>query len=134
MMSEPPVPPPYDARFVQGVAYFNECDFFEAHEVWEELWTEVQGPTRKFFQGMIQLAVCLHHFGNGNVRGARKLYHSCRGYLEEYLPHCYGVDLEKLLYELHACCDQILDPDESADDVIIDPDLIPDISLDPPVF
>src|SRR5690606_4025898 len=68
----------YDPRFLQGIAYFNECDFFEAHEVWEDLWSEIQGPSRRFYQGLIQVAVCLHHFGNGNLRGAQKLYHSCR--------------------------------------------------------
>ena len=34
---------PHDARYLQGIEYFNECDFFEAHEIWEELWTELQG-------------------------------------------------------------------------------------------
>ena len=42
-------------------------------EEWEELWADYQGPDRQFFQGLIQAAVCLHHFGNGNTRGAKKL-------------------------------------------------------------
>jgi len=47
---------------------------------------DYQGPSRKFFQGLIQAAVGLHHFGNGNIRGARKLYHSTVGYLKPYAP------------------------------------------------
>src|SRR5690606_19898091 len=76
----------YDPRFLEGIAFFNDCDFFEAHEIWEDLWSDVQGSSRRFYQGLIQVAVCLHHFGNGNLRGAQKLYYSCRGYLEDYAP------------------------------------------------
>jgi len=64
----------YDPRFLAGVRYFNQRDFFEAHESWEELWVDYQGPLRRFYQGLIQVAVCLHHFGNGNMHGTRKLY------------------------------------------------------------
>jgi uncharacterized protein len=74
--------PTYDPRYLEGIRYFNECEFFEAHEVWEDLWADYQGPSRRFYQGLIQVAVCLHHFGNGNGRGAIKLYHGCREYLE----------------------------------------------------
>ena len=90
----------YDPRYLQGIEFFNECEFFEAHEVWEDLWSDIQGPSRRFYQGLIQVAVCLHHFGNGNIRGARKLYHSCRGYLTDYQPFHLGLNVDKLLTEL----------------------------------
>jgi uncharacterized protein len=35
---------PYDPLYLQGIEHFNVCDFFEAHEVWEELWQDYQGP------------------------------------------------------------------------------------------
>ena len=119
----------HDPRFLQGIACFNECDFFEAHEHWEELWADYQGPSRRFYQGLIQVAVCLHHFGNGNTRGAQKLYHSCRSYLEEYRPFHEGVDVDKLLGELEQCCQQLLDSPEEIPRVEIVPDLIPEIHL-----
>jgi predicted metal-dependent hydrolase len=120
----------YDPRYLEGIEHFNVCDFYEAHEVWEELWADYQGPSRKFFQGLIQVAVCLHHFGNGNTRGAKKLYHSSRGYLAEYRPAHLGVDLEKLFAELEACCREILESPEEFPNVEIVPDLIPEIHLD----
>ncbi len=124
--------PDYDPRFLEGIKFFNECEFFEAHEVWEELWADVQGPTRPFYQGLIQVAVCLHHFGNGNIRGARKLYHSSRGYLEEFGESYLGVDLQKLLAELQQCCAEILASEEQFPKIEIEPELIPEIHLDPP--
>lgn len=122
----------YDPRFVAGVKYFNECEFFEAHEAWEELWTEYQGPSRRFYQGLIQVAVCLHHFGNENARGAIKLYHSSSKYLHDYRPHYEGVNVDKLLDELHQCCAELLASTEEFPRVKIVPDLIPEIHLDPP--
>lgn len=123
---------PYDPRFLEGIEYFNRCDFFEAHDAWEALWSDYQGPSRRFYQGLIQVAVCLHHFGNGNIRGAKKLYYGCRGYLEDYRPKHLGVDLDKLLGELERCCAEILSSTEEYPQIEIIPDLIPEIHLDPP--
>ena len=122
----------YDPRFVQGINLFNECEFFEAHDVWEELWADYQGPSRRFYQGLIQVAVCLHHFGNGNIRGAKKLYFGSRGYLEEYLPAHEGVNLQYLLDELENCCREIIDSNEEYPSIEIDPERIPEIHLDLP--
>lgn len=122
----------YDPRFLQGISYFNECEFFETHEVWEELWADTQGASRRFYQGLIQVAVCLHHFGNGNLGGARKLFHSSRGYLIDYVPHYEGVDVEKLLKQLEDCCQAILEDGQGGQPVEIEVEKIPEIHLDPP--
>jgi len=119
----------YDPRYLVGIEHFNKCDFYEAHEIWEELWADTQGPERRFYQGLIQVAVCLHHFGNGNIRGSKKLYFSSRGYLEDYRPQYLGVDLEKLLGHLETCCREILDSQEEFPKIEIVPDLIPEIHL-----
>lgn len=120
----------YDPRYLEGIEHFNKCDFFEAHEVWEELWADTQGEPRRFYQGLIQVAVCLHHFGNGNIRGAKKLYFGCRGYLQDYQPKYQGLDLDKLLTQLESCCREILDSKEEFPRVEIVPDLIPEIHLE----
>jgi hypothetical protein len=124
--------PAYDPLYVKGFEQFNACDFFEAHEVWEELWSDHQGPSRRFFQGLIQVAVCLHHFGNGNTRGAVKLYHSSRNYLEAYRPRHLGVDVDKLLEDLEGCCREIVHSSEDFPTTELDPERIPEIHLDPP--
>jgi uncharacterized protein len=120
----------YDSRYLEGIEHFNKCDFFEAHEVWEELWADTQGPPRRFYQGLIQVAVCLHHFGNGNIRGAKKLYFGCRGYLDDYRPLYLGLDLDKLLEQLESCCREILESKEEFPRIEIVADLIPEIHLE----
>ena len=123
----------YDPLYLQGVAYFNACEFFEAHEVWEELWKNYSGDLRLFYKGLIQAAVALHHFGNGNIRGARKVYRTSRGYLETYRPACMGLDLERFLARLDACFAEVAANEEGFLRIGIDPELIPEIELDPPV-
>jgi len=119
-----------DPRFLKGVEYFNDCEFFEAHDAWEEVWTEYQGPSRDFYKGLIQMAVCLHHFGNGNARGAIKLYHSSSKYLQPYLPLHAGVNLQQVLSQFDICCQQLLVAEEEFPEVEIVPDDIPEIHLE----
>jgi predicted metal-dependent hydrolase len=123
----------YDPLYLQGIAYFNACEFFEAHEVWEDLWKSYSGDMRLFYKGLIQAAVALHHFGNGNIRGARKVYRSSRGYLEQYRPRCLGLDVEKFIAEFDACFAEVAASQEEFPQIDIMPELIPEITLDPPV-
>ena len=117
-----------------GIELFNNCEFFEAHDVWEELWAEYRGPSRTFYQGLIQVAVALHHFCNGNVRGAKKLYHSSRAYLDPYRPMHLGCDLDHLFLEMEECFGEMLAQEEGASAVEVNPELIPEIHLDEEAF
>ncbi len=62
-----------DEKFRRGVADFNAGRFFEAHEVWEELWLAAPEPEKTFLQGLIQVAAAFHHHGRGNARGRQSL-------------------------------------------------------------
>jgi len=123
--------PDYDPRYLAGILFFNQREFFEAHEVWEDLWSEATGEDHRFYQGLIQAAVALHHFGNGNVRGASKLYRTSRAYMERYGPVHLGLDVAAFWRQMEQCFagllalekpDRVLRPDEA---------LIPNIVLDP---
>jgi predicted metal-dependent hydrolase len=122
----------YDPLYLQGIAYFNACEFFEAHEVWEELWKDYSGELRLFYKGLIQAAVALHHFGNGNIRGARKVYRSSRGYLDQYRPIAVGLDIDAFLAQFDACFAEVTASEIEFPDIEINPEQIPEISLDPP--
>jgi uncharacterized protein len=122
----------YEPLYLAGIEHFNTCEFFEAHEVWEELWTEESGGSRKFYQGLIQVAVALHHFGNGNLRGAKKLNVGCRKYLDPYRPAHLGLDLEKFLAELDNCFTEAMACQDEFPQIEIDPERIPEIHLDRP--
>lgn len=83
-------------KFELGCTHFNEGEYFEAHEVWEDLWMEAQGPRRSYLQGLIQVAVALHHAGNENWAGTRKLSASALGHLAKGEAEAHEVDVEVL--------------------------------------
>ena len=124
--------PAYEPLYLQGIEKFNECEYFESHEVWEELWTEYRGDSRKFYQGLIQAAVALYHFGNGNIRGARKLHKSVHGYLEPYAPHHLGLDLTGFLHSFDTCLAEVAASTADSPAIELNPELLPEIHLDPP--
>jgi predicted metal-dependent hydrolase len=99
----------YPEQYLEGIRLFNEEEFFEAHDVLEELWSDCEGSERKFIQGLIQSAVALFHFGNENRGGALKLYHSSRKYLEPYGEKYWGIDLSKFRADFQHCFQELLD-------------------------
>ena len=44
---------------------FNRGDFYEAHELWEEVWNVIDDPERRWVQGLIQVATGLHKLERG---------------------------------------------------------------------
>jgi len=124
--------PPYDPRYLAGIVLFNRGDFFEAHEVWESLWMDTYGADRPFYQGLIQAAVGLCHFCNGNVRGAVKLYHSSHDYMKRFGSAHLGMDLDAFWSEMERCFAELLAVPEPARGTPIREELIPEIHLQPP--
>jgi hypothetical protein len=66
-------PTELDARLLGGLVLIDRGDFYEAHELLEEVWAGEVGAERHVLQALIQLTVALHHRGNGNLGGARAL-------------------------------------------------------------
>ncbi|MCU0454002.1 MAG: DUF309 domain-containing protein [Bacteroidetes bacterium] len=59
----------WDERFEAGIRHFNREEFFEAHEVWEDLWHEVRDADRSLLQALIQVAAGFYHHQCDNPRG-----------------------------------------------------------------
>jgi hypothetical protein len=57
----------------QGSELFNRGEYYACHEAFEEAWMDAQGSERLFLQGVIQLAVALHHLTSDNAKGAKRL-------------------------------------------------------------
>lgn len=88
----------YDRLYVDFIYYFNiERDYFECHEVMEELWLE-EGR-KPLYQGLLQIAVGLYHHWNGNVGGAIKLFSQGIDKLQHFPSPTLGIDLTRLLDE-----------------------------------
>jgi len=121
-----------ETEYLRGIEHFNAREFFEAHDAWEALWTRTHGPSRLFYKGLIHAAVALHHFGNGNLRGARKLLASCVRYLTPYTPRYLGLDVQAFLTQMQRCFAELVDGSSRSAGVQLDARHIPFLTLDPP--
>ncbi len=83
----------HHAEFHRGIALFNAQQYFDAHEVWEDVWRAAPAEEKKFLQGLIQIAVALHHHSRGNVQGAQSLLGRALRNLSAYPDEYGGVNL-----------------------------------------
>jgi len=111
-------------QLLQAIRQFNIRDWYECHETLEELWVGEEGEVREFYQGILQVAVALHHWRNGNFGGAISLLNGGMTYLGRVSAVCQWVDvadfiasagrvreaLEQLGKENMAALDQALIP------------------------
>lgn len=127
-------PPEYEPLYLAGVALFNAREYFDCHEVLEDLWNECPDRDRRFYQAVLQAAVGLYHFGNGNLRGAVKLYKSAKAYMEPYPVRHQGLDREDFWRQMADCFAPILADgvDLLRRDLRPDETKLPTITLDPP--
>jgi hypothetical protein len=122
----------YDPRYLAGVLFFNRGDFFEAHEVWEDVWADSHGLERKFIQGLLQAAVGLYHFSGGNLGGAVKLYHSSRDYMAPCGSPFWGLDVDEFWRRMERCFAPLLASPSPDRGLRPDPDRTPTLTLEPP--
>ncbi len=92
----------YDPRYLEGIALFNRGEYFEAHEVWEDVWNDCLAADRRFHQALIQAAVALHHAHNKNRTGAERLLGSGRRYMAPYQPSHFGLIVDPFWEEVSA--------------------------------
>ena len=85
-----------DSRLKKAVSLFNQAKWYEAHDVFEEMWHEINGPERRTIQGFLQVAVAQLHLERGNTRGATILYGEGLGRLRSLGTPDLGFDVETL--------------------------------------
>ena len=99
-LPEPSLDAEERAALAKGIAEFNAGLFFECHDTLEEMWAGVRGPSRDFFQGLIQVAVAYYHLGNGNAAGAESMMRRAQKRLEKYPGRYGGFDVDAQRSEL----------------------------------
>jgi uncharacterized protein len=87
-------------KYQMGIRHFNAREFYDAHEVWEDVWREAHGMEKRFLQGLIQAAVALHHQSTGNVVGACSLMARARRNLAACPEEFGGIRVGELLAAL----------------------------------
>ena len=91
----------------EGIRLFNEGQFFECHEVLEDLWIEDRSEYRELIQGLIKVAVAFYHVKEDNVKGAVKVLSNGLQQLEPYVGRETPVELDTWIVDLGECLDLI---------------------------
>ena len=91
-----------DKRFEKGLELFERKEYFECHEVIEELWLETPAddPYRDLYKGVIQAAAAIYQLQRGILSGAKGLFRTSVMYLEKYRPRALGLDVDGFIERL----------------------------------
>ena len=109
---------------------FNRGDWFECHETLEDLWVGEQGELRDFYQGILQIAVALHHWRNGNFPGAITLLEGGTGYLARVNSICQRIDVTSLIQAGNRMREKLIDLGKDRM-MELPPELLPRLRLIP---
>ena len=93
----------HEEIFKQAQKSFNSGDYFEAHELLEDIWQDIrlndpENPELNSLQALIQLAVSLHLLTQNRIIGAQKVLERARKNMQKSSSVYNSVDLE-LLYQ-----------------------------------
>jgi predicted metal-dependent hydrolase len=88
------------SEYLHGIALFNQGKFFDAHEVLEDVWRAAPHEEKKIWQGLIQVAVALHHYSTGNRVGMRSVMVRAMKNLAGHPRGFHGVQIPRLLKSL----------------------------------
>lgn len=91
----------------RGIAQFNAGQFFEAHEIWEDWWRATTSPEKQTIQGMIQIAVAMHHAGTGNRTGAISVMERAIRNLGWEDETWHGIKLAELVRDSRTALEQL---------------------------
>jgi predicted metal-dependent hydrolase len=117
--------------YYDGITLFNEHEFFEAHEVWEDIWHMAFGTKFEFYQGMIQCAVALEHYRRSNPRGVVSLFESYNRHFKDVPKVFMGLDVGDFLGRMKQALLPVLlaNPLPQKGEIALDAASVPVISL-----
>jgi hypothetical protein len=85
------------SSFWQAVDQFNQGQFYDCHDTLEALWLEAMECDRRFYQGILQIAVACYHLTHQNWRGAMILLGEGSHRLLSYPSAYFGIQVERLV-------------------------------------
>lgn len=80
----------------EGIALFNQGEYYKCHDALEEAWKQDKSPARELYRGILQAGIAYFQIQRGNYRGAMKMLLRLRQWLDPLPPVCRGVNIAKL--------------------------------------
>ena len=100
--------------FYEGIALFNDGQFFEAHETWEDIWKGVADRRREqFYRAIIQAAVTLELLRRQRAVGVRQVFVSCLELFDGLGETFMGLNIPGFIAQLRHAVQPTIDDLES---------------------
>lgn len=86
------------SRFIIAIDKFNKKEFFECHEVLEDIWFDTRDNSRDFFHGLLHIAVGFYHLTQkNNIKGSILQFTKAVKKLGDYEENYCGINLGELI-------------------------------------
>lgn len=89
----------FEKLYQDGLKAYHEQEYYDAHELWEDLWHNKSIADRKFIQGLIQLSASLYKAQCNSSRGARSLLDKAQEKFAMFDKTVYQLDVGVLREE-----------------------------------
>lgn len=91
------------SRLLAAINKFNRKDYFECHEILEDIWFDVRGSTRGLYQGLLHIAVGFYHLTKkNNFKGTVIQLTKAEEKLMKFPGVFHGINLAKLLKQIRS--------------------------------
>ena len=104
-----------EVLFMKGVTCFNNKEFYDAHEFWEDLWSDYPLKDALFIQGLIQVSVGYFHITNLNLTGSKSLFNKSLPKLKKFSSNHRNFDLNQFIDSVEKSRNQVSNIEKSKD-------------------
>ncbi|MEO0150392.1 MAG: DUF309 domain-containing protein [candidate division WOR-3 bacterium] len=105
-----------DEKFINGLRLFETGNYFQAHEVLEELWREIpqDNKYKNFIKALIQICAGYYKYiEQKNPQGAKKIFKNARNYLLNYVNENVIMDVKEIIKNI----DEVINMIENNEDI-----------------
>lgn len=89
------------SRLITAIGKFNEQDYFECHEILEDIWFDVHNNTKDIYQGLLHYATALYHLTKkNNIKGTLMQLEKAADKLSVFTENFQGIDIPKVLRQI----------------------------------
>ncbi len=96
------------AKLKEAISLFNQREYFNCHQLLEDIWRDAEGDDRHFYEGLIRLATGMHLRVNRRIpQGAVNLLKQGLMRLENYRPTYQEVDVARLYTDIESHLEEV---------------------------
>lgn len=88
--------PKIPSKVWEGIWFFNQRNFYAAHEFFEDAWRETPDHSREFYRALLHISGGFFRLTQGKSGAAMKFFEHAARWLSEFEPDYLGFDLTGL--------------------------------------